>query len=334
MQRSFRELIADEKAGRRPSLVFSPMMVEDARRLIVSNLDLHDLTEAYCARLMPDDIGEETRLLSLSAVELRRLFPSAKDMKVGTAARMNASFPFVSPGVSLPTDPPRRVVDAGYYDNFGINLAVMWMVRHQKALEKYTSGVVLVEIRAYRNGYARRHFQDAVDEYLRPEGPTGQDQPVNVDTLTPAQKQMAKPSGRSEKISHEPRMNAKSLPRPDRPPPSASLAFILTPPEGLVHNWDRGTVYRDDEFLDLAAALLNDPRKPPLLTTVALECGVDAALNWHLPRYEADAIRHSFYTDDARTQVNERVAQQVKKLKEWFGEGGGPEPRRLPTGKR
>ena len=43
-------------------------------------------------------------LLSLSAVELFRLFPAARDtFQVGTAARVNASFPFVSPGVSLPT---------------------------------------------------------------------------------------------------------------------------------------------------------------------------------------------------------------------------------------
>ena len=30
--------------GTRPSLVFSPMLVEDARRLLISNLDLTDLT--------------------------------------------------------------------------------------------------------------------------------------------------------------------------------------------------------------------------------------------------------------------------------------------------
>ena len=39
---------------------------------------------------------------------------------------MNASFPYISPAVSLPVDPPRRVVDAGYYDNYGVNLAAAW----------------------------------------------------------------------------------------------------------------------------------------------------------------------------------------------------------------
>ena len=39
---------------------------------------------------------------------------------------MNASFPYISPAVSLPVDPPRRVVDAAYYDNYGVNLAAAW----------------------------------------------------------------------------------------------------------------------------------------------------------------------------------------------------------------
>ena len=67
--------------------------------------------------------------MSRSAVEFFRLFPAAHDrFEVGTAARLSATFPYVSPGVSLPTDPPRRVVDAGYFDNYGVNLAALLAV--------------------------------------------------------------------------------------------------------------------------------------------------------------------------------------------------------------
>ena len=38
--RPFRELAAGEAEGWRPSLVFSPMLLEDGRRLLISNLDL------------------------------------------------------------------------------------------------------------------------------------------------------------------------------------------------------------------------------------------------------------------------------------------------------
>jgi hypothetical protein len=161
--RSFTELKDLEREGRRPSLVYSPMLVEDCRRLLISNLDLLDLTwtsgDVLGFTPFRDQYGIPSSpprpLLSLSAVEFFRLFPQATNFEVGTAARMNASFPLVSPGVSLPTDPPRRVVDAGYYDNYGVNLAAIWLARNESVIRKYTSGVVLIEIRAYRNGYAR-----------------------------------------------------------------------------------------------------------------------------------------------------------------------------------
>ncbi|MBV8074815.1 MAG: hypothetical protein JO284_00345 [Planctomycetaceae bacterium] len=62
---------------------------------------------------------------------------------------MNAAFPYVSPAPNLPTDPPRRVVDAGYYDNYGIVIACAWLRKHSDWLVRNTSGVILLQIRAY-----------------------------------------------------------------------------------------------------------------------------------------------------------------------------------------
>ena len=47
------------------------------------------------------------------------------------------SFPYVSPAVSLPTDPPRRVVDAGYYDNYGVEVATAWIYQNRSWLTKH-----------------------------------------------------------------------------------------------------------------------------------------------------------------------------------------------------
>jgi len=62
---------------------------------------------------------------------------------------MNATFPYASPAVSLPTAPPRRVVDAGYYDNYGVDLAAVWAYDNQEFIRNETSGVALIQIRAY-----------------------------------------------------------------------------------------------------------------------------------------------------------------------------------------
>ncbi|CAN5892112.1 hypothetical protein BH23PLA1_BH23PLA1_08660 [soil metagenome] len=158
LRRPFRRLAPGEWRGWRPSLVFSPMLVEDGRRLIISNLDLDFLTtgigsflDAPERRKLPidDPRAEHQDIYSISAYQFFRLFPEATDFRISTAVRMSATFPFISPAVSLPTNPPRRVVDAGYYDNFGINTAASWAFEHRLWLRENTSGVVLIQIRAF-----------------------------------------------------------------------------------------------------------------------------------------------------------------------------------------
>jgi hypothetical protein len=142
---TFHSLSPGEKEGWRPSMVFSPMIVEDGRRLLISNLDLDPLTRTYGNLLTKE--GVQRGLFSVSAVEFFRLFPGANNFKLSTAVRMNASFPYVSPAGALPTDPTRHVVDAGYYDNFGIEVAASWIFENRQWIAKNSSGVVLIQIR-------------------------------------------------------------------------------------------------------------------------------------------------------------------------------------------
>lgn len=150
--RPMSELHASEAACERPSLVFAPIFVEDTKRLLVSNLDLSALTRPVAHRLdapLSRWIGPAAAELSQPAVEFYRLFPHSDRFAVGTAARMSASFPVVSPAVPLPTSPPRRVVDAGYFDNYGIDVLTNWLLANREAVVAHTSGVLIVQIRAY-----------------------------------------------------------------------------------------------------------------------------------------------------------------------------------------
>jgi hypothetical protein len=93
-------------------------------------------------------------------VQLFQLFPYKQpDFAVATAARMSASFPYVSPAGSLPTSPRVRVVDAGYYDNYGVDLAVLWLHAHREWVRECTSGVVLVQIRVHLGNGRRTKLQ-------------------------------------------------------------------------------------------------------------------------------------------------------------------------------
>jgi len=154
LDRPFSALMAGEAAGWRPSIVFSPMLVETGQPLLIGNLDMEQIRE---------DIYGET-------VAFFDWFPGSRDhFKVKTAVRLNASFPYVAPAAALPTRPYRRVVDAGYYDNYGVDIAVAYLSRPRLRdwIIANCSGVALIEIRAFpfplpedeRPGWLARGFQ-------------------------------------------------------------------------------------------------------------------------------------------------------------------------------
>lgn len=148
-------LLPDERSGELPSLVFSPMLAQDGRRLLISNLDLSPLKHAGW--------GSGTRLDRVRC-SIQADADTMAGIPLTTWARMNATFPIVSPAASLPQrhriDSPRNPVDAGYYDNDGTNLAVGWIrecylpwleVQRQakNPIVQPPSCIVLVELDAY-----------------------------------------------------------------------------------------------------------------------------------------------------------------------------------------
>lgn len=136
LDETFADLRTGEHEGWRPSIIFSPMMIETGQPLLISNLDMSKL-----ARVSKDQ-----------AEVFFDMFPCSRaTFKLATAARMNATFPYVSPAVSLPTKPRRRIVDAGYYDNYGVSLAAAYLSSPEISewIMEYTSGVIILELRAF-----------------------------------------------------------------------------------------------------------------------------------------------------------------------------------------
>lgn len=150
---SFHALAAAEREGRAPSVILSPMIADSGQPLLISNLDLSAMigeAQGVPAQAASPETVEDPREPGRSdAVELFDMFPRARSFRVATAVRMNASFPYISPAVSLPGPPRRRVVDAGYYDNFGISTAVAWTSQPEVRawLEAHSGGIIFVEIR-------------------------------------------------------------------------------------------------------------------------------------------------------------------------------------------
>lgn len=141
------ETLQAEKEGLMPSLVFSPMIIEDGKRLIISNADMSEVITNRIEMLNGDvDTGT-------SGLDLRSAYPDdGGKIAMKTAARLSASFPLVAPVGILPPAPGvgeelrrrLRVIDSGYYDNYGVNLAMEYLNRHEDILRKQGWPPVLV----------------------------------------------------------------------------------------------------------------------------------------------------------------------------------------------
>lgn len=274
LARPVQSFAADERLGWRPSLVFTPMMVEDGRRLLVGNIDLAFATRNVGGLLLEPSsrtidrttiqegdfdlsIHEEDEVFSLSAVEFFRLFPRAHDFRVATAARMSASFPWVSPAVNLPTLPPRRVVDAGYYDNYGVNLSALWLSKWADWLQENTSGVLVVQIR------------DRVSQGARTELGVGR-----------------APAGDSlldRLVWH----GGSQLLAP-------GIQAVVTPLSGVstARNWTMA--FRNDEQVDLQDLLFDERVGRDFFRTVVFECPVEVSLTWKLTEREKQVLVGGF----------------------------------------
>ncbi len=278
--RPLQSYAADERLGWRPSLVYTPMMVEDGRRLLISNLDLAFATRNVGGLLLEPSsrkidrpafqggdfdlsIHEEDEVFSLSAVEFFRLFPQAHDFLVSTAVRMSASFPWVSPAINLPTLPPRRVVDAAYYDNYGVNLSALWLSKLGGWLQANTSGVLVVQVR------------DKVSQGARTE--------IDFDRL----------SGTDSLLDRLVWHGGSQLIRP-------GLQALATPLVGVTNARSWTMAFRNDEQVDLQDLLFDELSGRDFFRTVVFECPVDVSLNWKLTAREKAILVGGFGRPDAK----------------------------------
>jgi hypothetical protein len=96
-----------------PALVFNSMLVESGKHVVFS-------TTRFPADGDPRGI-----------VNFYQLFPKRQvDVRVATAARLSASFPYVAPASRPEIDPYApgfHFVDGGYYDNYGIDSLIGWL---------------------------------------------------------------------------------------------------------------------------------------------------------------------------------------------------------------
>ena len=202
---------------------------------------------------------------------------------------MNATFPVVTPTGLLPTDSPRQVVDAGYYDNYGVDLASALIFANRDWIADNTSGVLLVQIRVPNEKQLKVLDQPVLSQGL-------------VKTASNA--------------DQHPARGIRWLTSP--------VTGLAEAREAVMHYRNDGQVdVLDHYFRDRIKT------DPDFFKTVVFTCDTEIrstdeqqvqTLNWHLPDEEMTEIRNNMISRD-QNQI------RLKKLTDWWQQrGSSPHP--------
>jgi hypothetical protein len=132
----------DEYFAKIPMMIYSPSIVNDGRRLLISPQKISYLT-------FDADTNYAGTYNSMENIEFTKLCAKNDpyNLKVTSAMRMSATFPYILPMVTLPTEPPIELMDAGIRDNFGLKTSLDYLRVFKNWIKTNTSGVVVVQIR-------------------------------------------------------------------------------------------------------------------------------------------------------------------------------------------
>ncbi len=131
-----------EQMGITPMLLITPAIVNDGRKLFISPQHVSYMNTNPADSILLDNH-------KIKGIDFRRFFEQhdAGSLRFLSALRMNATFPYVTPNVSLPATPEMQIMDAGIADNFGIGDAVHFLYVFRDWIAQNTSGVIMVCIR-------------------------------------------------------------------------------------------------------------------------------------------------------------------------------------------
>ena len=100
----------------------------------------------------PEYALKDTAYPPIDAIDFATFFANHNpyNLRLTSALRMNATFPFILPVVKLPSAPYINVMDAGLRDNFGSEVASRYLYVMRDWIQKNISNVIFIEIRDTR----------------------------------------------------------------------------------------------------------------------------------------------------------------------------------------
>jgi len=142
LDKPLKDYAAAEEQAAIPFMFFNSVISRDGRKMIIST---------HPARFLMRPQTDPSRItpFDADAVDFNTFFKkqNGDSIRVLSALRMNATFPFVLPNVWLPTEPVIDVMDAGLRDNFGQELTLRFLDVFHDWLRANTSKVIVIQLR-------------------------------------------------------------------------------------------------------------------------------------------------------------------------------------------
>jgi hypothetical protein len=136
-----KDYVADEKAAIIPMIIFNSVVTIDGRKMMIG-------TQPISFMMKPAAFENDMNIMP-DGIDFAALFAKQDPMNVRvlTALRMNATFPYILPNVWLPTQPIVDVMDAGLRDNFGQETTLRFVENFNDWIQKNTGGIIILQIR-------------------------------------------------------------------------------------------------------------------------------------------------------------------------------------------
>jgi hypothetical protein len=146
---------AEERAALIPIGLFCSTVSQDGRKMIVCSQPV-----SYLMRPQKDSVRGITA--EPDAIDYGAFFKELNpyNIRLLTALRMNATFPYVLPNVWLPTKPIIDVMDAGLRDNYGQEITLRFIDVFDEWIRQNTAGVIFIQIRDRKKGEWEEDFNE------------------------------------------------------------------------------------------------------------------------------------------------------------------------------
>lgn len=136
-----------EKNARIPLMILNSTVTRDFKKMMVCSQPISFM-------MQPSFQDSTTKMAGPDAIDFAALFKNQDPMNLRmlTALRMNATYPYILPNVWLPSKPVIDVMDAGLRDNIGAETSLRFLNVFKDWIHQNTRGILMIQIRSRKKG--------------------------------------------------------------------------------------------------------------------------------------------------------------------------------------